>query len=54
MESRQDFVATCPLCNQPLLLQSDTCADELGRAVHERCYTERLSRENTSANPSAA
>jgi hypothetical protein len=28
----------CALCSKPLDLQTDLCADENGKAVHEDCY----------------
>jgi hypothetical protein len=32
----------CPLCDQPVSLHTDTCADENGKAVHEECYQKRV------------
>jgi hypothetical protein len=32
----------CALCRKPLDLQTDLCADENGKAVHEDCYVSRL------------
>ena len=39
--SPQEFTPMCPLCNEPVLLE--TCkADEQGRAVHEHCYAMKV------------
>jgi hypothetical protein len=32
----------CPLCNQPVSLNTDTYADENGKVVHQGCYQERV------------
>ena len=32
----------CKLCNKPIDLSVDLCADENGKAVHEDCYVERI------------
>ena len=32
----------CALCSKPLDLQTDLCADENGKSVHEDCYVRRL------------
>jgi len=32
----------CVLCNRPVDLQTDLCADENGKAVHAECYAKRL------------
>ena len=33
---------SCKLCNKPVDLTVDLCADENGKAVHERCYVQRI------------
>jgi hypothetical protein len=32
----------CSICNQPVTLHSDTCADEDGKTVHKECYAARI------------
>jgi hypothetical protein len=32
----------CKLCRKPLDLRTDLSADENGKAVHTRCYVERI------------
>jgi hypothetical protein len=45
--SRQPRI-DCPICNQPIDLQTDTCTDENGKAVHQDCYMKRLHQGNSS------
>jgi hypothetical protein len=33
----------CELCSEPINLITDLSADENGKAVHAKCYSERLS-----------
>jgi hypothetical protein len=54
VESSHDFALTCPLCNKPLFLKTDTCADENGKAVHENCYAPRIFQRDPPASPVAA
>ncbi len=42
MEISHKFDLTCPLCNQPVSLETDTCADENGKAVHQNCYAQHV------------
>jgi hypothetical protein len=37
-----DSQHTCAICNGPIDLQRDRYTDEDGKAVHERCYMQRL------------
>ena len=55
MAGNGDFQVTCHICNKPLKLGIDTAADEDGKAVHETCYTKRISDElnNHPSTPSA-
>lgn len=32
----------CMLCSSPVNLQTDLCADEKGKAIHEECYVNSL------------
>jgi hypothetical protein len=32
----------CVICNKPVNLQTDLCADENGKAVHDSCYIKRI------------
>jgi hypothetical protein len=32
----------CKLCNSPVDLRVDLCADENGKAVHEECYVKKI------------
>jgi hypothetical protein len=41
----------CELCSQPINLISDLSADENGKAVHAKCYAERLA--STQSNSPA-
>jgi hypothetical protein len=42
MESRSFPEISCTLCGKPLDLETDLCADEKGKAIHEECYVKRL------------
>jgi hypothetical protein len=33
---------TCAICNKPVSLDGDTCADENGKAAHKDCYVTTL------------
>ena len=33
---------SCVLCNSPVDLRVDLCADENGKSVHEECYVEKI------------
>jgi hypothetical protein len=33
---------SCVLCNSPVDLRVDLCADENGKSVHEECYVKRI------------
>jgi hypothetical protein len=37
----------CALCSKTLDLQTDLCADENGKAVHEECYVKRITTPQT-------
>ena len=50
MGSRPFPEIPCALCSKPVDLQTDLCADENGKAVHEKCYVQRI----TSRNPAMA
>ena len=32
----------CVICSKPVNLQTDLCADENGKAVHDSCYIKRI------------
>lgn len=51
MGSRHFPEISCTVCNKPLDLRVDLCADENGRAVHEDCYVKRIT---SSSNPPPA
>jgi hypothetical protein len=38
----------CKLCNKPVDLSADLCADEHGKAVHEECYAKRIRKRSES------
>jgi hypothetical protein len=42
MGSRPFPEISCMLCSEPVNLQTDLCADEKGKAIHEECYVNRL------------
>jgi len=42
MESRPFPLIPCAVCSKPIDLQTDLCADEIGKAIHEECYVSRL------------
>jgi hypothetical protein len=48
VESPTTFELTCALCNQPVSLTTDTCTDENGNAVHEKCYSRQIGMSNMS------
>jgi hypothetical protein len=52
MGSRPFPEIACALCRNPVSLISDLCADENGKAVHEECYVQQVTRP--SSNPAAA
>ena len=37
----------CAICAKPLNLQTDLCADENGKAVHEECYVKRITTQRS-------
>jgi hypothetical protein len=41
----------CQLCNKPVNLNQDHCADENGKPVHENCYVQRLMSSTRSDPP---
>jgi hypothetical protein len=46
---------TCPICDKPIDLDRDRNTDEDGRAVHTRCYIQRLiAAQNDPPDPSHA
>ena len=46
----QEFTPLCPICYKPVLLE--TCkADEQGRAVHEDCYTLKVTLHQSPQPP---
>ncbi len=53
MAGNGDFQMTCPICNKPLNLGTDTAADEDGKAVHETCYTKLVLKSNHPETPLA-
>jgi hypothetical protein len=42
MGSLDDPPYICLICNTPVNLEKDRCADEDGKIVHEKCYVNRL------------
>jgi len=36
------FEIPCTVCRRPVDLNTDLCADENGKAVHEECYVKRV------------
>jgi hypothetical protein len=52
MGSRPFPEISCIVCNKPMDLRIDLCADENGRAVHEECYVQRI--KSYDGNPAAA
>ena len=44
MESRTFPEIPCVICSKPVNLQTDLCADENGKAVHDSCYIRRITR----------
>jgi hypothetical protein len=41
----------CALCNQPVDLTIDLACNETGKAVHERCYVDRITGKKDIALP---
>ena len=39
----------CTICNQPVDLTVDLCADEGGKAVHENCNVKRIIDQQASS-----
>jgi hypothetical protein len=33
---------TCPMCGQPIDLNTDATTDEDGQVMHEKCYLQRV------------
>ena len=48
-----DGNAVCRICREPVNLQTAK-ADENGKAVHEKCYAQKVLSKRTSAANSAA
>jgi hypothetical protein len=44
MDSRPFPEIPCVICSKPVNLQTDLCADENGKAVHDSCYIRRITR----------
>jgi hypothetical protein len=42
MDSRSSPGISCVLCAKPVNLQTDLCADENGKAVHQDCYVNHI------------
>ncbi len=42
MDSRSSPEMSCALCNKPVDLHADLCADENGKAIHEDCYVKHI------------
>jgi len=42
MDSRTFPEIPCVICSKPVNLQTDLCADENGKAVHDSCYIKRI------------
>jgi hypothetical protein len=43
----------CILCGQPVNMQTDLCADENGKAVHENCYVKTIASADRPEPPIA-
>jgi hypothetical protein len=41
----------CALCNEPVNISTDLACDETGKAVHEQCYVDRITRKKDTAIP---
>lgn len=39
----------CKICNKPVDLTLDLCADEMGKAVHADCYVQRITKQGPSS-----
>jgi hypothetical protein len=42
MKSRPFPEIPCVICNKPVDLSADLCAEENGKAVHAECYVTRI------------
>jgi hypothetical protein len=40
----------CTICSKPIDLTVDLSADENGRAVHEDCYVQRITKQRRSTS----
>jgi len=50
MASEVPFTPICPLCNQPVVLETSK-VDEHGRAVHEDCYALKVTLHQATLPP---
>jgi hypothetical protein len=41
----------CTICTKPLDLTVDLYADENGKAVHENCYVQRITNQDSGSSP---
>ena len=41
----------CKICDKPVDLTVDLCADETGKAVHANCYVHRITNQNAAPSP---
>ena len=45
---------SCVMCSKPIDLTIDLNTDETGKAVHQRCYFDRITGKSGTASPSRA
>jgi hypothetical protein len=41
----------CKICDKPVDLTVDLCADETGKAIHANCYVQRMTSQNPASSP---
>jgi hypothetical protein len=44
----------CSLCDKPVTLREDTCADKNGKAVHSDCHAQQILQGEQSQSKTAA
>ena len=51
MKSRPFPEIPCVICSKPVNLQTELCADENGKAVHEDCYVKQITSSHNNRPP---
>jgi hypothetical protein len=51
MSDESKLTVSCAICSNPVAIGSQSCkANEAGKAVHEACYTELVTKRKPSSN----